>query len=180
MNEIIETIKKRRSVRAYLEKSVEQEIIDKIIEAGLWSPTARHQQKWKFIVVTDKKVLSRITELMVEEGSEKYPHIKERAKAKEDPILYNAPLFIVVAEPKDYHWDHIDGAIAAQNMVLAGESLGLNSCYIGMTRVLKDNKEFNELLQMPSGYRIIISVIFGYGDEEPDVKDRVEDTVIMI
>ncbi len=180
MNEVIKTIKERRSIRSYLDKPVEKEKINKLIECAGWGPTAKDMQNLRFIVVTNKDTIRKISNLIIEEVSELYPQIKERAKEKKDPVLYSAPLFIAVAAQADSHWNKIDGSIAAQNMVLAAHSLGLGSCYIGMTRTLKENPKFNELLRMPDGYRVVITIVFGYAAEKPEPKERKEDNLLWI
>lgn len=180
MNETLKTIAERRSIRSYEDKPVEKEKIEKLLEAGFWGPSAKNTQNWHFIVVTNKDVLKKISEMTIEDASDRYPMIKERAKTKPDPILYEAPLLIAVAAPTDYNWGKTDGTIAAQNMVLAAHSLGLGSCYIGMTRGLKDNEEFNEILEMPEGHRTVITIIFGYPKENPEPKPRKEDVVSWV
>ena len=180
MNEIIKAIKERRSVRAFEDKAIEKEKIEQILECGMWGPSAKNQQRWHFTVITNKDVMKKVTEMMIEKASDKYPQIKERAATKEDPILYNAPLYIVVTEPDDYKWADIDGSIAAHDMVLAAHSLGLGSCYIGMVKALKDDKEFRELLKVPEDHRIVITMVFGYPKEEPAPKERNKDVVTWV
>lgn len=180
MNEIIKAIKERRSIREFEDKQIEKEKIEQILECGMWGPSAKDQQKWHFTVIINKDIMKKVTEMMVEKASDEYPKIKERAKTKEDPILYNAPLYIVVTEPDDYKWADIDGSIAAHDMILAAHSLGLGSCYIGMVKVLKDDQEFRELLKVPEGHRIVITMVFGYAKEEPAPKERNKDVVEWI
>lgn len=180
MNEIIKAIKERRSVREFEDKQIEKEKIEQILECGMWGPSAKNEQKWHFIVITNKEIMKKVTEMMVEKASDKYPMIKERAKTKQDPVLYNAPLYIVVTAPEDYKWADIDGTIAAHNMVLTAHSLGLESCYIGMVKVLKDDREFRELLKVPEGHKIVITAVFGYGKEEPEPEERKKDVVAWV
>lgn len=180
MNEIIKAIKERRSIRAYEDKPVEKEKINQILECGMWGPSAKDEQKWYFTVITNKGIMKKISEMRMKAITDKDAWIKRRAQTMEDPILYNAPLYIVITAPEDYKWADIDGTIAAHDMILAAHSLGLGSCYIGTIKLLKDDEEFKKLLQVPEGHKIIITMVFGYAKENPEPKERKEDVVTWI
>lgn len=180
INEVISSIKQRRSIRKYLSRDVEEEKIKEIIECARWGPSAKNEQVCHFTVIKDKDLLRKISKLLVRRLSEKYPMIQERAKEKEDPLLYSAPVYVIVSAPVDSHWGNVDGSIAAQNMALSAYSLGLGSCYIGMARTLKDDKEFNELIQIPEGNRVIITMVIGYPDEKPLPMKRKDGVVSII
>lgn len=180
MNEVIKSIRERRSIRSFLNKPVEKEKIEQIIECAKSAPTAKNSQSWNFIVVTNKEVIRKVGELAVKVASAENPTAAKMAISSADTILYNAPLFIAVTEPIDYHWGKEDAAIATQNMVLASHSLGLGSCYIGKTRQLKDNKEFNTLLDVAEGHRVVISLIIGYPVTIPKMPPRKEVCVSWI
>ncbi|HEY4696296.1 MAG TPA: nitroreductase family protein, partial [Candidatus Hydromicrobium sp.] len=60
MSEVFEVIEKRRSVRKFMSRPVEKEKIIKIIEAARLSPSASNRQPWRFVVVTDQELLSRV------------------------------------------------------------------------------------------------------------------------
>ena len=180
MNEIIKAIKERRSVREYEDTPVEKEKIEQILEAGMWGPSAKNEQKWHFTVITNKEIMKKISEMRIQAETDKNSVMMQRAKTKEDPILYNAPLYIVITAPVDYKWADIDGTIAAHDMILAAHSLGLGRCYIGTVKILKDDEEFKKLLQVPDGHKIIITMVFGYAKEEPEPKERNKDVVTWI
>jgi nitroreductase len=182
MNETIKTIKERRSVRTYKDKPIEKEKINEILECGLMAPNARHLQPWKFIVVTNKDLI-RETAKRVQDNvidNPRYPFVKERLKTKEDAIFYSAPLVIFILGDKKNKWSKIDCSLAAENMMLASKSLGLGSCPIGMARHLKDEKDLIEKLGFDENYELIITLVFGYSDEEPELKERKKDVVEWI
>lgn len=60
MDEVLESIKNRRSIRKYIDKPVESEKLDKIIEAARLAPSATNKQPWRFIIVTDKELIKKI------------------------------------------------------------------------------------------------------------------------
>ena len=182
MNEIIKTIKERRSVRTYKDKPIEKEKIEQILDCGLWAPSARNQQPWKFVVVTDKNLIKemgkRIQDKVID--NPRYSFVKQRAETKEDAIFYSAPLVIFILGDKGNKWSTIDCSLAAENMILAAHSLGIASCPIGMARYIKEEKDLIEKLGFDENYELIITLIFGYADEEPEAKERNKNVVKWI
>ncbi|MCH8329147.1 MAG: nitroreductase family protein [Nanoarchaeota archaeon] len=179
MNETIKTIKERRSVRAYKDKPIEKEKINEILECGLMAPNARHLQPWKFIVVANKDLIKEIAKRIQDKviDNPRYSFVKERAKTKEDAIFYSAPLVVFILGDKENHWSVMDCSMAAENMMLAAKSLGIASCPIGMARFVKEEKDLVHKLGFDPNYELIITLVFGYPDEEPEVKERNKDVI---
>ena len=179
INETIKTIKERRSVRVYTDNPVEKEVIDEILECALMAPNARHLQPWKFIVVTNKNLIKEIAKRVQDKiiNEPKYVNLKKRAETMEDAIFYSAPLVIFILGDKANHWSPLDCSYAAENMMLAAKSLGLGSCPVGMARHIKGEDDLIEKLGFDENYELIIPLIFGYSDEEPEVKERNKDVV---
>ena len=179
MNDTIKTIKERRAVRAYKDKPIEKEKINEILECGLMAPNARHLQPWKFIVVTDKDLIKemgkRVQDKLID--NPRYPLVKQRAKTKEDAILYSAPLVVFILGDKSNHWSPLDCSYAAENMMLAAKSMGIGSCPIGMARYIKEEKDLVKKLGFDEKHELIITLVFGYPDEEPEPKERKKDVV---
>ena len=182
MNKTIKSIKERRAVRAYKDKAIEKEKIKEIVECGLMAPSARNLQTWKFIVVTNKDLIKemgkRLQDKLIE--NPRYLFVKERAKTKEDAIFYSAPLAIFILGDKENHWSTIDCALAAENMMIAAKSLGIASCPIGMARYIKDESDIIKKLNFPENYELILTIVFGYADENPDAKERNRNVVNWI
>ncbi|HBG20640.1 MAG TPA: NAD(P)H-dependent dehydrogenase/reductase [Desulfobulbaceae bacterium] len=111
----IDLLRSRRSIRQFLEKPVEKEKIDLLVEAVLRSPSSRSLNPWEFSVVTDPEILEQLA----------------RAKAHGSSFLKNAPLAIVVcADPKKCDVWVEDCSIAALIAHLAAADLGLGSCWV--------------------------------------------------
>ena len=108
-------IQKRRSIRKFQEKPVENEKIEILIEAALRSPSSRGHNPWEFVVVTERDSLEKLSSAKIH-GSE---------------FLKNAPLGMVVCADEDKCdvWVE-DCSIASTFIFLASESLGLGSCWI--------------------------------------------------
>lgn len=152
----IELIKKRRSIRRFLDKPIEKEKIDQLIEAALRAPSSKGENPWEFIVVTDRELLQRLS-LAKEHGS---------------TFLKGAPLGIVVcADPKQCDVWVEDASIAAIFIHLAASSLGLGSCWIQI-RLRRHNQEKSsndyvaEQLQLPPHLQVEAIVAIGYPAEE--------------
>jgi nitroreductase len=152
----ISLIQKRRSIRKFLEKRVEAEKIDLLMEAALRAPSSRGFNPWEFILVTEKNLLERLS----------------RAKSYGSAHLKNAPLGIVVcADPdKSDVWIE-DSSVATTFIHLAAESLGLGSCWLQIRERMHDDTKtaeeyISEVLNIPKKLKVLSMVAIGYSDEK--------------
>jgi nitroreductase len=149
-------IQKRRSIRKYLEKPVETEKIDQLIEAALRSPSSRGFNPWEFIVVTDKSLLEKLS----------------KAKPHGASFLKNASLGIIVCgNPEKCDVWVEDASIASIFIHLAAESEGLGSCWIQIRKRMYDqtktsNAYIRDLLNIPGNLNVESIVAIGYSDEK--------------
>ena len=180
--EVLESIKNRRSVRKYKNKPLTKEQIEEVIEAGRLAPTARNEQNLKFIVVTNKDLIKDMSDYVVNIviDNPKYHFVKERKALIEDPILYSAPAVVFITAPKDDKWGSINCALAAQNMMVFAYSKGIGSCFIGMARFVTENQDFLTKLKVKEDHSVHATVIFGYADEQPEMKERKTDNLSFI
>ena len=145
-------IRKRRSIRAFLEKDIEQEKLDLLIEAALRSPSSRSLNPWEFILVRDKHMLAQL--------SESKPHGASFLKA--------APLgIVVIADPSVCDVWVEDCTIASTYIQLAAESLGLKSCWIQIRkREYKPGRtaaeRVSDLLNIPPTMDVLSIIAIGY------------------
>jgi nitroreductase len=152
---VISLIQKRRSIRRFLEKPVEAEKIDLLIEAALRAPSSRGLNPWEFVVVTDKDLLAKLSQ----------------AKQHGSAFLKNAPLGIVAcADPEKSDVWVEDASIASIFIHLAAESLGLGSCWIQIRERMHDGKKsaqehVTETLNIPAKMRVESIIAVGYPDE---------------
>ena len=178
MDEIINCILRRRSIREYSNKEISKEVIKRILECGIYAPTAKNRQKWHFTVITNKERIEEINRLTVE-GMEKIG-------IEVDPnyhVFYHAPV-VVILSSKLGGYSRINAGCAAENMSVAAESLGIGSCIIGQTRYMyhdAERNDINRLLKIPENYDHDVSICFGYpkGDR-PIAKPRKEDVIDYI
>jgi len=148
-------IQKRRSIRKFLNRQVEPEKIDVLIEAALRAPSSMGKNPWEFIVVKEPKLLEKIS----------------RAKQGGSAFIKNAPLCIVVfADPERSDVWVEDASIAATFVLLAAESMGLGACWVQI-RNRMHNPEItsqaylSKLLNIPENMMIESIIATGYPDE---------------
>ena len=184
MNLVLENIKKRRSIRKYEEKQIEQEKIEAIIEAGLYAPSGHNAQPWHFTVLQNKSVIDNINIGSKEALKDcDTPIFRRMARNENFHMLYNAPTVIVVSGKKEGAYSmKTDLGAATQNMLLAAESLGVASCWIGLIVEYfkgKGSKERKEKVGIPEGYEVQYAVTLGYSSLEGSSKPHVrkENTV---
>ncbi|MBI2129108.1 nitroreductase [Candidatus Woesearchaeota archaeon] len=179
MKGVIKAIKGRRAVRKYKNKEIPENIINEIIEAGRYAPSAMNRQPWNFIVITNKKLIKELSDAMTKKLLNISTRIKERMKTMEDPVFYSAPLLVFVLSEEGNEWAYADCGICSQNMMLAAYSLGIASCFIGMAKHI-EGENILKKLNIPDGYKMINAVVFGYADEKPDLKERKKDNIMRI
>jgi nitroreductase/NAD-dependent dihydropyrimidine dehydrogenase PreA subunit len=178
--ELNQMIKMKRSIRQYKDQAVEMELIEKILEIGRVSPTAGNRQPLKFTVINNPEKIEEL-KLMVMNTLYEFSQnsvgryktvfgnmLKNYLEDGYDRLFYNAPSLIVVyGDPKASGMLDIDSAIAAGQMTLIAETLGLGSCFVGfLNTAAEKNNEINKFLKIPEGNKMIVNFILGY----PDVK----------
>ena len=184
MNETIEVIRKRRSIRRFRTEQIPDPELQEILDCALYAPNARNQQKWHFTVIQNKDMLDRmestIRENLMNSG------IEFLAKRAEDPnhrTFSNAPTVILVSGDAKTRFVQIDCAAAAQNILLAAESLNIGSHIMAISEFLFASEKGNELkreLGVPDGYSHVCTIALGYKDEKPAAKPRSKDVINYI
>jgi nitroreductase len=165
---MLEIIVSRQSDRRFSNKPVEHEKLDRIIDAGRMSPSACNAQPWKFIVVTDPELLSRIAEA----ASAKLLQMNK--------FVSEAPVMIVIVREKpnvvskiggtikDKDYSLIDIGIASENICLQAKAEGLGSCMIGWF----DEAGVRKILGIPGKKRVELIITLGYSLSQYRTKKR--------
>lgn len=185
MNEIIQNILSRRSVRVYSDEQIKQEDLDLILQAGLYSPSGCNMQPWHFTVVQNKEIMNILNvetkrELLKVDNE----YFQNFAKNEKYDVFYNAPTIIVISGEKSALVPQIDCAAATENMMLAAESLNIGTCWIGLVTYLFKSKraaEYIKMLELPEGYEPYYAITLGYKKiADPKPQPRREGTVNYI
>jgi FMN reductase (NADPH) len=173
MNETIELLLKRRSVRSFAPQKIEEEQIALLKEATLRAPTAGNMVLYSILEIDNqatKEELARLcdNQIMIAKAPLVWVFVADLAKwvtyYREEQAIAKAQS-IQWREPAagDLMLAIDDALIAAQNAVIAAEALGLGSCYIG--DVLEQHEDITELLQLPPYTAVATMVIFGLPPE---------------
>lgn len=185
MNEVIKNIMNRRSVRVYSEDQIKQEDLDTILQAGLASPSGCNLQPWHFTVIQNKDLINTLSvESKKEFVNSEVEMFRKMANNENFDIFYKAPTIIVVSGEKSSPTAMIDCSAATENMILAAESMGIGSCWIGLITFLfrsKRAEEFVKMLKIPEGYETYYAFTLGYKKyPNPKPQPRRENTVSYI
>lgn len=158
--DLLEAIKGRRSIRAYRHRDVSEEIVEKLIDAARWAPSAGNHQPWEFIVVRKPET------------------VKALSNTSDEKFIEGVPVVIVVCADQEHYpqcwserarfisktlWSIQDTAAAIQNILLVAYFLGLGTCWVGGFR----EQEVKELLKIPHGIRSVAMIPVGYPAHAP-------------
>ncbi len=170
---MIQEIFTHRSIRSYKDIPVPEEVLDRVLSAGIRASNTGNMQIYSFVVTTDKKIKEALSPC----------HMNQ-------PMVRQAPVIITVcadirrfsqwckqrgAHPEydNFLWfvnGVIDSVLASQNISLAAESEGLGICYLGTTTYAAD--QIIEVLNLPQGVIPVTTIVMGYPDVVPPLTDR--------
>ena len=182
--EALEAIVTRRSTRNYRPDPVEQEKLDRILEAGRQAPSGGNNQTSHFLVIRRRETMDRLVGMTqkacaaMEVTEDMYRSMKHAVLASKQGgyvFCYNAPVLIAVANRKGYGNNIADCACAIENMMVAANALDLGSCWINQLKWLNEDGEILEYLRslgMKEDERIYGAVIIGYPASESGLPDR--------
>ena len=146
----------RRSVREFSDKEVANDLLLKIIDAGIKAPSAKNQQPWEFIVVDDKNLLDKISE----NGSPLY------AKCNKAIILCFKNYDL-----KTPHMVIQDMGACCENMLLMATSLGIGACWIGTYPHEDRRQNLRQCLNIPDNLEPFCAIVLGYPAKDDAFKE---------
>ena len=155
--DVYDAIRQRRSVRKFQDRSVDEDALTHVLDAGILAPSGRNTQEWKYVVVRDGETRKQLAEAAEQEFIAKAQVIV--AVVSLDPVreMYCG----IQAGP-------VDCAIVIDHMTLAAVAEGLGSCWIGHF----DQDKCRTLLDVPPPAKIIEMLVLGYPADEPGEKKR--------
>jgi nitroreductase len=163
-SETIQSIMERRSIRNFLAQPLTADELAVLRDAALASPSAVNAQPWQFHFITSQPVIEAINLAALDHfrktGNQS---VLDRMSARHPSIFYGAPLLVIITLPQGRGL--LDAGIAAENLALAAQGLGLGSCIIGLAEAafLSDAAAaITRQLKMPAGYEFAISVAIGH------------------
>ena len=164
MENILETIFKRRSIRTYTEQKVSREILTQLLQAGMAAPSAKNSRPWEFVVVTKEDILAQL-----------------RARLKYGD--YNAPAAIVVLgnlkiaqSDSSYRFWVQDCTAAVENILIAAAGLGLGTVWIGSYPKEDVIKTEQDILGIPEEIYPLALIYVGYPAEDKPPRTQYEES----
>jgi nitroreductase len=155
---LYEVIKSRYSVRSYLDRPVEQEKLDRILDAARLAPSGSNRQPWKFVVVRDAETRKKLV-----------PACSNQEFVGEAPVVIaGVGLMPDRIMSCGVPGDPVDVAIALEHVALAATAEGLGTCWIGSFH----QDQIRTLLGIPANAKVIEVMTLGYPADHPQPKTR--------
>ncbi|ACB84170.1 nitroreductase family protein [Natranaerobius thermophilus] len=159
----LELLFQRRSIRSYQDRPVEDDKIKKLIEAGMAAPSARNIRPWHFVVIKDREILNKITDI--------HPY---------SSMLREAPMAIAVCgKHSEPYWVQ-DCSAAMQNILLAATAQGLGSVWLGIYPREDRTQEVKDLLDLPEEISPLGVTAIGYPNETKPQKEMYEEDKVTV
>ncbi|MGM0640955.1 MAG: nitroreductase family protein [Thermotogota bacterium] len=184
----LELVKKRRSVRSFLDKDVDDETINYIIESARYAPSGGNTQNFIFGVIKDKKIIEELSEAAGNQDWIKtapvviaccaytgfdLSNVEKDSFALEVNVTRFGENFVNYMnnyddrEMMNIFWENGSPLIPGEHIFLAATEKGLNACWIGYMDILKVGK----ILNLPKDINCLFLMPIGYATEKPDDKD---------
>lgn len=154
MNDVIETILKRRSIRAYKEEQIPDGDLKILLTCALYAPTGGNLQNSRFLVIQKPELLSELNEAIQKNLAAREAVLGEmmtkgilRARTPGYHFIFHAPTLILAVAPRDHSNSMANCCCGLENIQIAAASMGLGSCWSNQLRWLTGEKEIRERLK---------------------------------
>jgi nitroreductase len=175
---MLDIIKQRRSIRKYMPEQIKEAELAVVLEAAAYAPSGHNCQPWHFTVIQNKELIDAISDMakkvMITSPLEKAQRL---GSSENYHLLHNAPTVIIVSGDTEAksplelphhtfgsYTPLADCAAAIENMLLAAESIGLGSCWIGLVNYFFTLSDEVANLGIPAQYKPLFAVCLGYKD----------------
>lgn len=158
MNEVLENILTRRSVRKFKQEQIKDEELELILKAATYAPSGMNKQSWQFTVLQNKEKMELLAKV-----------IAKALGRDEGYDFYKPATLIMVSNDKENTNGLADSSCALENIFLMANSLGIGSCWINQLKTICDEKEVREVLTslgIPENHIVWGMAAIGYPDQE--------------
>ena len=169
--EAMKNLLERRSIRKYKDTQVPDELLDQVLEAGLYAPTGRNTQNVVMVAVRDKETRDRMMRM------------NAAVMGREGDPFYGAPCVIVVLGDPEVYPVVENGSLVLGNLMNAAHAVGLGSCWIHRAKQTFETEEGKELLRSWGLKDTLVGIgncILGYPDEAPEARPRLDGRIVKI
>jgi len=185
VNQTLEVIKSRRSTRRFKSEQIDNEILEEIIEAGMYAPSAHGAQGWHFTVIQDPDLLEELN-IEIKESAKSSPIevVRKMVSNESFNVFYKAPTVVLISGETSALMPKTGCLLASQNILLAAESLGVAGCwneFVSNLFIGGNAEKFKAKLNVPEGYTPYHGIVLGISDKNPSkVNDRKDNKVTYL
>jgi nitroreductase len=144
---VLEAIYRRRSIREFTDDEISVQQLHEIIRAGIWAPSGKNNQPWRFVTVQDPGIKDQLAQ------QTHYSRIVRGAGALIAVYLNKDDMYDTVK-------DHQSAGACMQNMLLAAEAVGLGAVWLG--QILQNKSEVNKILGLGDNFDLMAVIALGH------------------
>lgn len=180
MGNTLELLFNRVSCRAFKQKKVPDNVIKKLLEAGIHAPTGGNLQPYSIIKIERQSAIDRLAELCGQKFMKTAPlhlvfcvdfhRLKRWAKSESAPFTADRSL-------RPFWIAFQDTVLCAQNLCTAADALGLGSVYIGP--IFDRIEEIRKMCRLPKGVVPVVSLVIGYPSMRPAPRNRLDPKIVV-
>jgi nitroreductase len=163
MNETMNTILTRRSIRKFTDKPIPKEILEDLVKAALHAPSGMGKQTWKFTVITNKDAIKRLADAI------------QTTLNRPGYNMYCPAAVIMPSNLRDSNWGREDNACALENIFLAARSYGVGSVWINQMQNICDTPAIREILDdfgVPADHVVYGMAALGYPNPDTEIQPK--------
>ena len=163
MNEVMNAILTRRSIRSFTDKPISKEILKDIADAALHAPSGMGKQTWQFTIVTNKEVITRLAETIGKELE------------RDNYDIYKPAALVITSNLKEGPWSKEDNACALENIFLAAHSHGVGSVWINQMQNICDRPAIRAILNeivVHADHNVYGMAALGYADQATPIQPK--------
>ncbi|APB31420.1 NADPH-dependent oxidoreductase [Vagococcus teuberi] len=180
MNDVIKLQLNHKSIRKFKDEQLPKEVIETLVNVARHTATSNFMQSYSIVCLSSQEKKQKLAEICnqpyVAEASHVFIFVADQYRnrqiavenSQETSVLHNMDRFMVAMT---------DAVLAAQNVNLAAESLGLGTVFLGS--ILNDNNKTSELLELPELTFAVLGLAIGYKDQEPQLKPRLPQDIMF-
>ena len=159
-------------MRSYTRQAVPEQDLHRLLEAAVRAPNARNEQPWSFVIVQNRDLLQRYSDLTKETlsaaaGQRESPNRRALLNSASFDIFYGAGTLIVICGKTNDEFAEADCWLAAENLMLTACDLGLGTCPVGNAISCLNSGMVKAELSIPPEMAAIAPIIVGYPDGPP-------------
>lgn len=185
--ELKEIFKNRRSIRNFKDESVDIKLVQQVIQDSVLAPNAGNEQPWKFIVVSNRDLINRISEdckhnfLQFIKANPTSPAKKYEKMLSNDAfnIFYHAPVVVYILGNAEKRNLIADCSLAASYLMMSATDKGLGTCWVNFGLYIKDEAIRTEM-GLADDLQIVAPIAIGYPEKIPGIPVRKEPQILKI